>query len=112
MQKLDLNIYFNGLCPECSLNGENVEMRLNKNDFFESIETGIQIYLIPGYLAVLLLERGKGNFMDSEKYATDFVTTELLVPQNKSEIPFVNNITFFKNSIELSEYILNKINKI
>ena len=30
------NQIFDGYCPECKLNGEDVPMRLNAHDFFES----------------------------------------------------------------------------
>ena len=102
---MNSNLNFYGYCPESHLNGNLVKMRLNKNDFFESEETGLQIYLITGSLAVILNERGKGNFLETKKYADDFATNEILVPQNKLKIPFVDDIVYFKNSNELSDFI-------
>ena len=102
---MNSTLYFNGFCPECLLKGYQVKMRFNKNDFFESEETGLQVYLIAGTLAVILNERGKGNFLETKKYADDFVTTEILVPQNKLNIPFVDDVVYFKNSNELSVFI-------
>jgi len=102
---MNSNLIFYGYCPECSLNGYQVKMKLNKNDFFECEETGLQVYLITGNLAVILTERGKGNFLETKKYADDFVTTEILVPQNKLNIPFVDDIVYFKNNDELFDFI-------
>jgi hypothetical protein len=102
---MNSKLIFYGNCPECSLKGYKVKMRLNKNDFFESEETGLQVYLITGNLAVILNERGKGNFLETKKYADEFVTTEILVPQNKLKVPFVDDIVYFKNNSELSDFI-------
>ena len=81
--------FFDGYCPESRrLNGKSVKMRLNKSDFFESEETGLQIYLIPGVLAVKLNIRGSGEFKQTVVYASDFVCGEALVDQQKEKIPF------------------------
>ena len=44
---------FDGYCPESKLKGEQVEMRLNKMDFWESEKTGLQITTFPPYAAIL-----------------------------------------------------------
>jgi hypothetical protein len=80
--------FFDGYCPESRLMGKSVEMRLNRSDFFESEETGLQIFLIPGYLAVKLRTRGDGNFKLNKVYARDVTMGELLVAQQKDRIPF------------------------
>jgi hypothetical protein len=102
------SILFNGYCPECALKGKKVTMRLNKFDFFECEETGLQIYLIPSTIAVILDTRGKGYFTHSIKYAHENVDGEYLAPQNIKHIPFVKLVLLFKNQTELAEYI-NKI---
>ena len=102
---MNSKLIFYGFCPECLLKGYQVKMRLNKNDFFESEETGLQIFLVPGHVAVILYERGKGDFVNTIKYATETITTEILVPQNKPNIPFVDPIVYFKNDEEISKYI-------
>lgn len=53
---------WNGYCLESLLKGKTVRMRLNQNDFFESEETGLQIYIIPRVQAVILNFRGQGKF--------------------------------------------------
>jgi hypothetical protein len=51
---------FDGYCPECSLEGEKVRMRLNANDFFESEKTGLQIAIsYPRVHAEILKFRGE-----------------------------------------------------
>ena len=80
--------FFDGFCPESRLIGKSVKMRLNTSDFFESEETGLQIYLIPGVLAVKLNIRGSGEFKQTVVYASDFVCGEALVDQQKEKIPF------------------------
>jgi hypothetical protein len=100
-------LLFDGFCPESALVGKVVNMRLNKHDFFESEETGLQIYLIYGYVAVILHERGKGDFINTRIYATETINSEILAHQNKPNIPFVDDIVYFKNEEDISKYIHN-----
>lgn len=53
---------WNGCCLYSLLKGKTIRMRLNQCDFFESEETGLQIFIIPGVQAVILNFRGKGKF--------------------------------------------------
>lgn len=59
-------IFFDGYCPESFLNGKMIEMKLNNNDFWESIETGLQIAISQPF-ATILKWRGKGDFRKSSK---------------------------------------------
>src|ERR1700722_16465751 len=50
---IKVDTLWNGYCPESALYGIKIRMRLNANDFYESIITGIQIMILsPGNLAV------------------------------------------------------------
>ena len=62
-------IYFDGYCPESMLKGKKVEMKLNQDDFWESLETGLQMTVFPPY-AIILRWRGKGNFKQSSDVAS------------------------------------------
>lgn len=71
---------FNGYCPECKLNGEDVPMRLNAHDFYESEKTGLQIAIsFPGVQAVVLNFRGKGDFRKTIQYAYDAEKLEIMI---------------------------------
>ena len=54
MAKEEISTPWNGYCPESMLKGKSVRMRLNRSDFFESEETGLQICLLRGVQAVIL----------------------------------------------------------
>jgi hypothetical protein len=96
---------FNGYCPECKLNGENVPMRLNSNDFFESEKTGLQIAIsFPGVQAVVLNFRGSGDFRKTIQYAYDVENGELLSPQMMDRFPFCGD-EVFGNEDEFISYI-------
>jgi len=96
---------WNGYCPESLLKGKTVPMQLNQNDFFESLETGLQICLIAGVQAVILNFRGKGEFRKTAKYADEVENGEILSPQNSDSPPFNNPITVFGESKEIENYI-------
>ena len=107
---------WNGYCPESWHKGKTVRMRLNKMDFFESEETGLQIAIgFPGVQAVILKFRGNGNFSDTEVYSDERDCNECLSPQTMENPPFCEPI-IFKSSEEISDYISqtveNKISKI
>ncbi len=96
---------WNGYCPESLLKGKTVRMRLNQYDFFESVETGLQICIISGVQAVILNFRGKGKFRTSESYGDEVENGEILSPQNTDRPPFNNPITTFGESEEIENYI-------
>jgi len=105
----ELNQMWNGYCPESWLKGKRVKMRLNKNDFYESEETGLQIAVLSGVQAVVLNFRGKGDFRLEPKYADEIENGELLSPQNTERPPFNNPTEVFQESKEIENYI-KKIN--
>lgn len=68
-----IEIFFDRYCPESRMEGERVEMRLNDDDFWESISTGLQMTVFPPYAAILPW-RGKGQFRSSGEVASDSCT--------------------------------------
>ena len=99
------NQIFDGYCPECKLNGEDVPMRLNANDFFESEKTGLQIAIsFPGVQAAVLNFRGKGKFRKTVNYAHDVENGELLSPQTMDGFPFCD-AELFGNIEEFTDYL-------
>jgi hypothetical protein len=105
MQKQTSHLHFDGYCPESALSGKKVKMRLNMMDFFESEETGLQIYIIPQQLAVILNKRGIGLYKASIIYAHEYVKSENLAIQNKPTIPFVHDAAILKDTGELASFI-------
>jgi hypothetical protein len=83
-------IYFDGYCPESMMNDKIVEMRLNEDDFWESIETGLQITVFPPF-ATILRWRGKGNFRQSSDVASNtingLILTEAQIEEGKEIFP-------------------------
>src|SRR5665647_2030361 len=99
-------IYFDGYCPESKLNGDQVEMRLNNMDFWESEKTGLQMTVFPPFAAILQW-RGEGKFRQSRDVASDKYYGLLLTKaqkKNGSEI-FPDEKKLFNNTFELEEYI-------
>jgi len=89
------NQCFDGYCPESSLKGDKVKMRLNSNDFFESEKTGLQIAIsYPGVHAVVLKFRGDGKFRNTIKYAHEVENGELLSPQLVDRFPYCGDELF------------------
>lgn len=109
LEPQELDQMWNGYCPESWLKGKRVKMRLNKNDFFESEETGLQIAVLSGVQAIILNFRGKGDFRSTISYADDIENGELLSPQNTDKPPFNNPTQIFENSQQIENYI-NSIN--
>lgn len=104
--KIKLDQFWNGYCPESELKGKKVRMRLNTWDFFESEETGLQICInVLGVQAVILNFRGTGQFRVTENYADEVVVSEFLSPQNIDSFPFNKPVVIFKDSDETEAYI-------
>ena len=104
--KIKLDQFWNGYCPESELNGKKVRMKLNNWDFYESEETGLQICINAlGVQAVILNFRGTGQYRVSESYADEVVVSEFLSPQNIESFPFNEPTVIFKDSEETEAYI-------
>ncbi|MGH2566084.1 MAG: hypothetical protein ACRDE5_16315 [Ginsengibacter sp.] len=105
-------IEFDGFCPECKLKGELVEMRLNENDFWESVKTHLQITIFPPYAAILKW-RGNGKFKKLKTIAskkikglilakTQSVTGCEIFPDTKNVIMNSKHLKTYLNSISES----------
>ena len=99
--------FWNGYCPESSLKGKQIRMRLNSDDFFESEETGLQICVLSGVQAVILNFRGKGKFKTTPGYADEIENGEILSPQNTEWPPFNSPAIVFQSDAEMVIYINN-----
>lgn len=99
------DVMWNGLCPESLIAGKKVRMKLNKYDFFESEETGLQILVLSGVQAIILNFRGEGTFKVSPKYADEIENGELLSPQNTDKLPFNNPTEIFNEIFEIENYV-------
>jgi hypothetical protein len=53
--------FTDGACPQCRLNGESVQVRINSSDLLECPQCKLQALVGAGGL-ILLRSRGKGNF--------------------------------------------------
>jgi len=102
--KTAMDLFWNGYCPESFMKGKRVRMRLNGDDFYESEETGLQIFILSGVQAVILNFRGKGEFRSTTSYGDDIENGELLSPQTTDYPPF-NNGEVFQDSHEIEEFI-------
>jgi len=101
----DISNHWNGYCPESLLKGKKVRMRLNRSDFFESEETGLQICIIPGVQAIIMNFRGTGEFRATEVYGDIAEAGEVLSPQNTENFPFNKPTEAFAGSAEIDRYI-------
>jgi hypothetical protein len=104
-EKFELNQMWNGYCPESYLKGKRVRMRLNKNDFYESEETGLQIAVLRGVQAIIMNFRGTGDFRTNPEFADEIENGEMLSPQNTDRPPFNNPTIIFVESEEIENYI-------
>lgn len=104
-EKSSISTQWNGYCPESLLKDKQVKMRLNKNDFYESEETGLQIAVLSGAQAVILNFRGNGDFRSTISYADEIENGEFLSPQNTERPPFNNPTEVFESNKEIENYL-------
>ena len=108
-QKSSFSTIWDGYCPESKLKGKQVRMRLNKWDFFESEETGLQIAIAyPGVQCVILKFRGTGDFRETPRYGDEMEKGEILSPQMRDFPPFAGK-EVFNSSEEVEKYILEEV---
>lgn len=104
---LNIEIYFDGYCPESELQGKQVEMKLNEDDFWESEETGLQMTVFPPF-ATILRWRGKGKFKSTSNKASEMISglliTEALKDDHNEIFPDKNKI--INDKIALQNYLI------
>ena len=105
MKKQLLDQMWNGYCPESWLQGKKVRMRLNRSDFYESEETGLQIAILSGVQAIILNFRGEGKFRSTPQFGDEIESGEMLSPQNINRPPFNEPTTIFERSKDIEDYI-------
>ena len=105
MASTEITNRWNGYCPESLLQDKTVRMRLNRDDFYESEETGLQICVLSGVQAIILNFRGEGKFRTEASYGDEVENGEILSPQNTDRPPFNNPATIFKGSGEIEDFI-------
>ena len=98
------SMYWDGYCPESALAGKKVRMRLNSDDFYESVATGLQIAIWPGVQAIIMNFRGKGEWRTIMTFADEIENGEILSPQTTDYPPFNNN-ELFKGENEVVDFI-------
>jgi len=105
IRRKKIPLTWNGYCPESAFKNEQVRMRLNRDDFYESEATGLQIAVLQGSQAIILNFRGSGEFRSTASFADVVNSGELLSPQNYSSFPFNKPTKVFEKSEEIEEYI-------
>ena len=99
-------LIFDGYCPESKLKGEQVEMRLNDMDFWESEKTGLQMTVFPPYAAILQW-RGAGKFREQSnaKATTHKGLILAKAKRNTGSEIFPDETQVLYDSADLEEYI-------
>jgi hypothetical protein len=103
---MGVEIYFDGYCPESMLKGKHVEMKLNEDDFWESLETRLQISVFPPY-ATILNWRGEGQIKTHRELASNVLTGLILaqpIKENGMEI-FPDKDRTINNKEDLASYL-------
>ena len=101
-----MEILFDGYCPESLLKGDRVEMRLNKDDFWESEATGLQMTIFPPF-ATILRWRGKGRLRESSEVASDLFNGLVITvaQEDEGQEIFPDEKKVLDNEFDLDWYI-------
>ena len=97
----------NGYCPECSLNSEKVEMKVNQDDFWECPKSHLQVSTKNVLFATVLPWRGKGEFRTTN--SSPFPDGWLITKPKEGGIDADENIMMTK--IQFEEYLENEVEK-
>ena len=95
-----------GYCPECQLNDEDVQLLLNKDDFWECPKSHLQL-AVNGIDAVILRFRAIGQFRSEPAYGTYEINGAVLTRAKEDSI--FSDHTIFNSEAELKEYLINEV---
>lgn len=95
-----------GYCPECQLINEDVQLLLNRDDFWECPKSHLQLS-VNGIDAVILRFRAIGQFRSELTYGTQKINGAILTRAKMDSI--FSDSTIFNSETELKEYLLNEV---
>jgi len=99
--------FYNGYCPECAMNGQITDMKLNKNDLWECPEDHLQIAALQVF-AIILWQRGEGVFREPPVYASDTVSGDAVLVESAS-IWIEPTAELFNSDEDLRQYLSQKV---
>ncbi|WP_082893377.1 GIY-YIG nuclease family protein [Rufibacter ruber] len=95
-----------GYCPECLLQDEEVELLLNKDDFWECPKSNLQLAVF-GTDAVTLKFRGTGKFKEETEFGTQNISGAALAHAKGAN--YYSDIVLFSSLDEFGAYLTNDI---
>jgi hypothetical protein len=97
----------NGFCPACAINGEQVIMRINQDDFWECPKCHLQISTKNLLFATVLPWRGKSEFRTTN--SNSFPDGWCITKPKKGSIDADETIIMTK--AQFTEYVKNEVEK-
>ncbi|MBA9078199.1 GIY-YIG nuclease family protein [Rufibacter quisquiliarum] len=99
-------IYNDGYCPECLLHDKEVELLLNKDDFWECPKSNLQLAVL-GSDAVTLKFRGTGKFKEESVFGTQNINGAALAHARGAN--YYTDIAIFSSLDEFRNYLTNEV---
>ncbi len=99
--------YSDGYCPQCALQRQQQDMRLNRDDYWECPVCHLQA---AGSKAsfMILRERGTGDFREPSVSATEHVSGAFVTKQSADDPRESDG--WFKDEAELRQFIEHEVN--
>ena len=97
--------YNDGYCPQCALNNKQVEMRLNREDYWECPVCNLQAAGSKSKF-MILRERGAGEFKSDLVLATEYVIGAFVTKQS-AEDPWQSGGAF-RDEADFRDFIENE----
>jgi rubredoxin len=98
--------YSDGYCPQCALDDKQVEMSLNRGDYWECPECHLQA--AGGSASFMILrKRGEGKFQEPRVGATAHISGAFLTRQSADE-PFDSD-GWFEDEAELRDFLEKQV---
>lgn len=94
-----------GYCPQCALENREVEMLLNRGDYWECPECHLQGR--GGGSLMVLRERGRGDFKSYRLGATEHIVAVLILKQSAGD-PYESDGAF-RDEAEFRAYLANEV---
>lgn len=96
--------YSDGYCPQCDLQRQQIDMQLNRDDYWECPICHVQARGSKASV-MILRERGTGDFKTPPVSATEYIIGAFVTKQSADD-PFESD-GWFKNEAEFRQFIDN-----
>jgi hypothetical protein len=105
-------MYCDGYCPVCQIEGKNINLRINTDDFWECENCNLQFTHPDNFTVVIMKVRGSGQFRKKSPFGSESINGAIYFGSNSENPVLPNNDCILQSESEIINYINSQVEKV